>query len=132
LSIFALMLKYPGAIFLLLALGIQSFQNTFLVLDYYTNTSSFIKDCENKALPQMHCNGQCVLMKKLRQHENKDEQAPERKSENRSESFVFNWQHKFSNGIFFSIIPRKYPPYKAARVRAFPRYCFHPPGLTIA
>lgn len=35
----------------------------------------------------LHCNGKCVLAKKLRQEEKKDQQNPERKLENRVEIF---------------------------------------------
>lgn len=33
----------------------------------------------------MHCNGKCQMMKKLEQEEKKDQENPERKSENKNE-----------------------------------------------
>jgi len=58
------------------------------VLGFYAN-QSFIasKLCENRYKPMLHCNGKCVLAKKLRQEEKKDRQNPERKLENRTEVF---------------------------------------------
>lgn len=69
----------------LVAFAMQTFDKAFLVVDYFTNTKAFAKNCENKAIPQMHCNGKCQMMKKLKQEEKKDEQNPERKTENKNE-----------------------------------------------
>ena len=75
------MFRKLATILLLVAFATQTFERAFLLLDYYTNTGSFAKNCENKLRPQLHCNGQCVLMKKLKEQENKEGQTPERKSE---------------------------------------------------
>lgn len=57
----------------------------FIIADYYTNTEKYAANCENKARPKMHCNGKCQMMKKLKQEEKKDQENPERKSENKNE-----------------------------------------------
>jgi hypothetical protein len=75
------------AIFLLVAFAAQTFSKAFLVLDYYSNTASFAKDCENKSRPLLNCNGKCLLMKKIKAAEKKEEQNPERKMENKNEIF---------------------------------------------
>jgi len=69
--------------------------------DYYTNTSKYSKNCENKAKPKMHCNGKCQMMKKLQHEEKKDQENPERKSENKNESVL-------STKSFFATIPTQY------------------------
>jgi hypothetical protein len=79
------MWKQVTAAILLLAFMTSSFCNAVIVLDYYTNTAAFAKNCENKALPKMHCNGKCQMMKKLKQEEKKDQNNPERKAENKNE-----------------------------------------------
>jgi hypothetical protein len=63
------------ALLLLITFVIQTFEGTFLVIDYYVNTGSFAKNCENKFKPQMHCNGKCVLMRKIKDQK-KNEQGP--------------------------------------------------------
>jgi hypothetical protein len=63
----------------------QTFSRTFVIADYYTNTSKYAKNCENKARPKMHCNGKCQMMKKLQQEEKKDQENPDRKAENKNE-----------------------------------------------
>jgi hypothetical protein len=73
---------------LLVAFAMQTFQRGLIILDYYTHTASFAKDCENKARPMLHCNGKCQMMKKLKQEEKKDQQNPERKSENKNETWT--------------------------------------------
>ena len=63
----------------------QTFSGTFVIADYYVNTAKYAKNCVNKATPKLHCNGQCQMMKKLKQEEKQDEENPERKAENKNE-----------------------------------------------
>ena len=79
------MLRYLVVILFLSGFTAQTFNRVFIVLDYYANTASFAKNCENKTKPAMHCNGKCGMMKKLNAEEKKDRQAPERKGENKTE-----------------------------------------------
>jgi hypothetical protein len=67
--------------FILISFLGQTFSQVFIVADYYFNTASFAKNCENKDKPKLHCNGKCQLMKKMKQEEKKDQQNPERKIE---------------------------------------------------
>lgn len=78
-----------AAILLLFAFATHTFNQVAIVLNYYVNTASFAKVCENKARPMMHCNGKCQMMKKLKEEEKKDQQTPERKSENRAETVLY-------------------------------------------
>jgi hypothetical protein len=72
------MFRQFAVIFLLIAFSGQVFNRTVIVLDYYTNTASFARNCENKAQPIMHCKGKCQMMKKLKEEEKKEQQVPER------------------------------------------------------
>jgi hypothetical protein len=72
-------LRQLVALFILTAFLAQTFSKTFVVMDYYANTAAFAKNCENKARPAMHCNGQCQMMKKLKAQEKKDAENAERK-----------------------------------------------------
>ncbi len=79
----------------------------------------------------MHCNGKCQMMKKLKQEENKDEQNPERKSENKNEcvlsskSFfpVVTFAASCENKIKFPILP------SGKEIKMMPPSVFHPPAL---
>ena len=60
------MIRQVAAIFLLFSFALQVFNRSIIVLDYFANTASFAKNCENKARPMLHCNGKCQLMKKIK------------------------------------------------------------------
>jgi hypothetical protein len=80
-----IMFRTITAIILLFAFAAQTFNRSVIILDFYTNQADFVKNCENKAKPKMHCKGKCQMMKKLEQEEKKDQQNPERKLENKNE-----------------------------------------------
>lgn len=77
-----------GVIVLLIALFIQSFTRVLIISDYYVNTENYAINCENKAIVEMHCNGQCQLMKKLDKEETKDQSNPQRNIENNNKYFL--------------------------------------------
>ena len=83
--IFAGMFKQITTVFLLFAFVAQTFGNGIVLLNYYTNTAAFAKNCINKTRPKMHCNGKCQMMKKMQEEEKKDQQMPERKFEKKME-----------------------------------------------
>jgi hypothetical protein len=88
------MFKQVAAIVLLLAFVTQTFSGGFVLVNYYTNTTAFAKNCENKTKPKMHCNGKCQAMKKMQQEEKQDQQNPEKRSLNKIEVL--------SSGSFFN------------------------------
>src|SRR5262245_61157718 len=69
----------------------QTFSRFFIVMDYQLNKEYIAKNlCVNKEKPKMQCNGKCHMMKKLAQEEKKDQENPERKSENKFEAVPFH------------------------------------------
>jgi hypothetical protein len=87
------MFRYSLVILLLIAFLVENFYQSLLVVDYYINPQSFAVQCENKSKPQLHCNGHCLLMKKMKKEENKDKQNPERKGNNKNEIVFFCQTH---------------------------------------
>ena len=69
---------------------IQTFSKVLIVTDYYIHQDVYAQTCENKNKPQMHCNGQCHMRKQLQQAEKKEQKAPERKAEGKSEMPFFS------------------------------------------
>jgi hypothetical protein len=67
--------RHLTAFLLLAAFLVQSFSRTAVVVDYYSNTNTFARNCVNKARPLLHCNGKCQLMKKLKAIEDKEQSA---------------------------------------------------------
>lgn len=59
---------------LLAALTTQSFYRNIIVMDYQINLPEYIAKCINKDRPEMHCDGQCVLMKKIKDQEKQETQ----------------------------------------------------------
>ncbi len=53
------------------------FRPAIPLLDYFTHLQQYEESCENKDKPEMHCNGQCHLAKKMKKLA--DEQAPNKK-----------------------------------------------------
>lgn len=81
-----MLLRKVIATVLLLVFAASTFSRVFRVADYYVNTEAYSKNCENKARPKLHCNGKCQMMKKLKQDEQKEQQAPDSKSSAKSET----------------------------------------------
>ncbi|MES2431088.1 MAG: hypothetical protein V4556_09130 [Bacteroidota bacterium] len=122
------MAKQVIALTILLAFVLQMFNKAFIVVDYLTNTKAFAKNCVNKAKPKMRCNGKCQMMKRLEQEEKKEQQVPERKSENKFETI--------SSRSFFAVLPLhsenalsiNYRILSAPAEKRMPRSHFHPPS----
>lgn len=57
---------------LLFALTLQSFYRSVMAMDYQLHLSDYIAQCINKDRPQLHCNGQCILMKKIQEKEKEE------------------------------------------------------------
>lgn len=67
---------------LLVLVMTQSFSHWFVVLAFNINRDYIAKNlCENRYRPKMHCNGNCVLMKKLKEKEKEEQNQPAAKSE---------------------------------------------------
>lgn len=111
---------------LLLAVSLQILNKAVIYIDYYANTAAYAKNCVNKALPLMKCNGKCQMMKKLKQEEKKDSQAPERKPVNDQ---VISSRSFFATLDHFSIDSHPYYySFQSDGLVNMPRYHFHPPG----
>lgn len=122
------MLRYISSIILLIAFAIQSFQMGGIVVGYYLNTDVYAKKCENKAKPILNCNGKCQMAKKILEEQKKDEQAPERKLENKNQTIWYNSffaslpLHASTTITSYNLFLVREP---SARVHAI----FHPPCL---
>ncbi|WP_143087601.1 hypothetical protein [Chitinophaga sp. YR627] len=60
----------------------------FVMFEFYLNQEYIAQNlCVNKDKPQLHCNGRCHLKKQLNEEEKRDQNNPERRTDNRSEIF---------------------------------------------
>lgn len=94
---------------LLIALTLQSFYSTVLVMDYQINLVEYLANCLNK--DQLHCQGQCILMSKIREKE-KDE------TKKNVVIYEYNALYTHKNYILFDI----YPPKDEILKSQFPSY----------
>jgi len=122
-------LRQVSAFFILIAFLGQTFSKNLIEADYYFfSTSSYAKNCENKAKPQMHCNGKCQMMKKIKQEEKKNAQTPEQNKQSKNEIPLFS--RSYFPTITFSNIREANHFYTASRSDReikMPRSVFHPP-----
>ncbi len=70
-------MKFIAIPTLMVLLFIQTFSTWMMILDYNINKNYIAtKLCKNRLRPQLHCNGQCVLMKKIKQQEEREQNVP--------------------------------------------------------
>lgn len=118
-----------AALILFVAFLGQTFDQGFCYIGYVINKAEYMRNCENKYRPMLHCDGKCQLMKKIDAQRKKDEQqAPELKLAAKSEvissrsSFLLN-----APGIFTNII-REYATEDNGTPVDRASSFFHPPN----
>ena len=68
------LIAVPILMFLLIT---QIFSKYFVMLSFQLNRDYISKNlCENRYRPQLHCKGNCVLMKKIKQEQQQEQNAP--------------------------------------------------------
>lgn len=58
-------MKYLITYILLTTTLMHLFYSSGYLLDYYVNTDFYLENCENKNRPELNCDGQCILAKKM-------------------------------------------------------------------
>jgi hypothetical protein len=82
------MVKRGLAILLILSLTISEFQRAFIYAGFKINQRYIAKTlCINRYRPQMHCNGQCYFMRKLKAAEENEKKQNEKDNFSRMEIF---------------------------------------------
>lgn len=105
----------------------QSFSKWIIILEFNINRNYIARNlCENRYRPLMHCNGKCLLMKKMAAEDN--QQSP-------AGTIKFNWEASIFIdtrpeyvGKTFSTTPNEFIP-QAFYCPEDPIVCevFHPP-----
>lgn len=122
---------YLTVLTFLLSFLLQTFSKDLIVADYYANTSAYAKNCINKKKPRLKCKGKCQMIKKLKEQEEKSQDNPEGKPENKREIFLS------SRSFFASIKPPvdveasnpKYGIYSSGKSIVYSFDIFHPPQI---
>jgi len=122
-------LKPFGTILLLLSFFAQTFNQAFIVFGFYANQSYIASNlCENRYRPMLHCNGKCLLAKKLKQEEKKDQQNPGRKLDSKNE-VISCCSVLAANFSFAPIDKRHYCIYSEKDTIDLSFSFFHPPSV---
>ena len=70
-------MRFIATPILILLLMSQTFSHWFVVMNFKLNQDFIAKKlCENRLRPKLNCNGNCVLMKKLKQQEKEEQSNP--------------------------------------------------------
>jgi hypothetical protein len=70
-------MRFTTTIILLFLVLSQTFSQWFVLAAFKINQAYIAKNtCENRYRPQMNCNGNCVLMRKMKQQEKEDQNSP--------------------------------------------------------
>ncbi|HVT84014.1 MAG TPA: hypothetical protein VHD35_02370 [Chitinophagaceae bacterium] len=79
-------MKKIAALILLIGFAGQTFSQGIIILNFYIHQSYIAAtQCENRYRPMLHCDGKCVLAKRLKQEEHRDQQNPELKLSSKNE-----------------------------------------------
>jgi hypothetical protein len=115
---------------LILLVMSQTFNHWFMVMGFRLNQDYIAKNiCENRFRPKMNCNGNCVLMKKLRQQEKEEQNSPVTVKLELS-TIIISSRSFFANTDFTSVfIAKSYLPLlNTGKPVDRTASIFHPPG----
>ena len=122
------MLRILSILLLLTAFAAQTFQQAVIVLDYYVNTAAFAARCVNKEAPQMKCKGKCQMVKKLQEEQKKDQQVPERRLENKTETLLADHFFAVPQPSLYVLKRLSHPVTRQGLPTPPPPAIFHPPA----
>lgn len=111
---------------LLFTFLVQTFSQGWYYIGYIIEKKEYVKRCVNKAKLELHCNGKCQLVKKIKEQGEK-EQAPEMKN---SKVEVLS-SLSFFPGLVPGLLSLERSSYSLTRTGTpvdFPTSLFHPPG----
>lgn len=111
---------------LLLTFLFQTFSRIGMLVDYKLNTKEYLKSCENISRPTMHCNGQCVLMKKLKKQAEKETKQATVNLEQLA-SIHHHDTFTFKKNKLIQLGAPKYYPQDMNYTFLFAETIFHPP-----
>ena len=70
-------MKFIVAPILIILIMTQVFSKWIVIVEFSMSRNYITKNlCENRYRPKMHCDGNCVLMKKMKKEEKQEQNAP--------------------------------------------------------
>ena len=128
-SYFCCTVHKAASFILLLAFLGQTFNQGFYYVGYIINKAAYVRNCENKYRPMLHCDGKCQLMKQLQAQQKKEQgQAPELKMAAKAEVMSSKSSFVFAAPSLNASVTRQYTQGNTEAPVDQPSYFFHPPN----
>jgi len=120
------MLLKSTSVLLLISLLCANLSNAFVYLGFEVNQKYIAKElCENKDKPQMHCNGKCYLMKKLKQAQEKEQKQERQSQKPQVQDAIVGTTLVFKQYAFAEI--NFHVPFSTGMPQSIKNSIFHPP-----
>ena len=114
---------------LFLATLLQAFSKVVIYIDFKINENYIAANlCENKARPQLHCNGKCQLSKQLKKDE---ENGKETKKTIQEAVYYCNAAHFDLPTVTYFYTQKVYPAFHISTLQAEDQRIFHPPDYLV-
>jgi hypothetical protein len=97
--------------------------------DYLVNRETYLKNCENKAKPMLHCNGKCQMLKKIKKQEGANQTGMPVPKFNQEELVLSSKSFFPSLEQPFLINKLAFSYYKGSNSSNYHGSIFHPPGV---
>lgn len=124
------MLKRLLAIGLIVAMISVNFSRFVAYASFQVNKDYIAKVlCENKSRPEMHCNGKCYLMKKLKQAEENEKKQSVKDNFGQLDTSFFQQssEHTLVQLILISVVQNNFPIYSYKYCNHYIKVIFRPP-----
>ncbi|TKC05954.1 hypothetical protein [Pedobacter frigoris] len=120
------MLLKPISILLLFSLLSANCSSLLVFLGFEANQNYIAKElCENKDKPEMHCNGKCYLMKKLKQAQDKEQKQERQSQKTQIQDALVVKPLVFKQYAFAEI--NLHVPFSTGMPQSIKNSIFHPP-----
>ncbi len=124
------MLKRAVAISLIFFTITANFSKLYIYAGFEMNRSYIATNlCENKAKPWLHCNGRCVLMKRIKQAEEREKNEERQAAKSYiQEAFCESRMNMVFNNHLLQVIVTPYPDFVLSNRRST---IFRPPQVLV-
>ncbi|MCB9331386.1 MAG: hypothetical protein H6574_09910 [Lewinellaceae bacterium] len=124
-------MKQLACLILVLIVFAQSSVRTVWTLHYQWNKAEYLRACENKNRPELHCDGKCYLKKRLTttQQGPRAPQLPESFFSQKEALLFFEAFGNFSLKRRLHSVAPAFPPYAFYLPESPDFAIFHPPAL---
>jgi hypothetical protein len=120
-------IKQNGMQFLATAMLFKAFLAPAVFIDFKLNQDYIAKVlCINREKPQLECNGQCILMEKMKNTQ--DSENPEQSQSSKSQLLeIFSELTTIFHPLIFPTVEEKFFEYTEQALVSYLSQIFHPP-----